>query len=441
MALLDELLGLSAGGPAVAPTVNDPWTMSALQHLLSGVTQSPFSPADLARPDTFAAMNVPVNEGITTTLGSGVPQIEVPRTAQAVPQFQTSVEPAEQPVQPQSAPARPVAAPQVQAAPAAAMPVSAPRQVYPEPTFLDRMSAFSSGYDKGGLFGAISAAAGGVDKAVAENNQTAAFFQQRGFTPEATKIIMSSPDLQKALLPMMFGIKDRKVHVVDNALVDDSGKVLYQGNPAQKLGQGWEMGEDGRPRPIPGGPADPKYIAEAAGARKAPITATEMKAINEAEDAIPALQGTIENLKAAKALNPKTFSGLGAETGAQIGTSGVPGSGLLVNTERAKATAEWQKLMKPEALTTMANTLKGATTDFELRQYVELLADPYTDKDTRSRIIDRMITLAERQKGVATTRLNEMRDKSYYKPGGGSSAPQGGSPAPAMGSDPLGLRK
>jgi hypothetical protein len=151
------------------------------------------------------------------------------------------------------------------------------------------------------------------------------------------------------------------------------------------------------------------------------LSATEMKAINEAEDAIPVIEGTLANLKAAKALNSKTFTGWGAETGAGIGTSDIPGAGYLADPERAKATREWLDLMRPESIQTMASTLSGATTNFELQEFVKVLSDPSTPRDIRNRTIDRMIRLAEGKERIAKERLQQMRERTYFQPGGGSS--------------------
>lgn len=158
------------------------------------------------------------------------------------------------------------------------------------------------------------------------------------------------------------------------------------------------------------------------------LSATEMKSINEAEDAIPAIEGTLANLQQARALNEKAFTGTGAEIGATIGTSGLPGANLFADEDRAKATREWMALMRPEAIQAMASTLTGATTNFELQEFVKVLADPTTPVDQRRRTIDRMIKLAEGKERTARQRVEQMRERTYFQPGGGTS---GGTPAAA----------
>lgn len=141
------------------------------------------------------------------------------------------------------------------------------------------------------------------------------------------------------------------------------------------------------------------------------LTATDKKALWAAEDEIPNIDNTIEALKQAKDLNSKTYSGTGAGILGTIGTN-VPGAGYILDREKSVATSEFNKLMSMEAIQSMAQTLKGATTDQELSRFVEILADPSTDPAIRERTIDRMMTLAQRHKEVKVNRINELRGVS-----------------------------
>jgi hypothetical protein len=153
-----------------------------------------------------------------------------------------------------------------------------------------------------------------------------------------------------------------------------------------------------------------------------PISAGDKKAVMAAEDELPNIEGTIDALKTAKELNNKTFTGVTAGIRGKIGTSGVPGSNLLVDRDAALATSEFGKVMSGEAIKTMADTLKGATTDFELRKFETMLADPTTPPEIRGRTIDRMIKLAEKQRELKSRRANELRGGTYFKPAGDSAA-------------------
>lgn len=164
-----------------------------------------------------------------------------------------------------------------------------------------------------------------------------------------------------------------------------------------------------------GSPAYNTYVLTGKTGRDEALTAGDRKVINEAEDELPNIQGTREALKRALDLNDKAFSGVTAKHRAYLG-SNVPGGGLLVDKAGADATTEWQKIMGPEALQVMANTLKGATTDFELKKFIEMLADPTTKPEIRASIIKRLDTLAGRKEELANRRIEQLRGGTYYKP-------------------------
>lgn len=148
-----------------------------------------------------------------------------------------------------------------------------------------------------------------------------------------------------------------------------------------------------------------------------PLSATDKKYITSAEDELPNIQGTIDALTLAKDLNTKTFTGLTAGARGYLGTA-VPGGSYLVDKDAAMATSEFGKVMSGEAIKTMADTLKGATTDFELKKFETMLADPTTPPEIRGRVIDRMSTLAQRQKAIKERRVNDLRGGDYFKPQG-----------------------
>jgi hypothetical protein len=164
-----------------------------------------------------------------------------------------------------------------------------------------------------------------------------------------------------------------------------------------------------------------------------PLSAADKKAINAAEDEVPQIQGTIEALTRAKQINSQTFQGAGAGARAWLGTKlpdmMVPD--FIADPKTARTTEEWQKTMGPEALKTMANTLKGATTDFELRKFIDMLADPSTTPETRGKVIDRLTKLAQRKMEISQARIKDMRGGDYYKAGysvGGQQAQPQGAP-------------
>jgi len=155
---------------------------------------------------------------------------------------------------------------------------------------------------------------------------------------------------------------------------------------AKRATEPWMPGPDGSLVPRQGGPADPSYqakldeskketpdkirILRAAGidptspeGRQAlfkldeKLTPTDRKAIQNAEDENTILENTVEALKLAQDLNEKTFTGWTASMRGTIGTK-MPGGGVLVDENAAKATQEWDKIMQSEAIQNMSKTLR-----------------------------------------------------------------------------------
>lgn len=150
------------------------------------------------------------------------------------------------------------------------------------------------------------------------------------------------------------------------------------------------------------------------------LSAGDRKAINEAEDHSIQLDQTIETLSRARDLNNQTYTGLGAKV---LGTTGTtfPGAGMVLDPKKAEATREFNQIMSMEAIKSMSSTLKGATTDREMDRFIEVLGDPTTPPSIRANTIGRMLTLAQRQKELAQARIGQMREGTYYRPGGGAS--------------------
>lgn len=158
------------------------------------------------------------------------------------------------------------------------------------------------------------------------------------------------------------------------------------------------------------------------------ITATDRRAIHASEDENVNLEGTIEALNRAKELNASTFSGFGAgmrgRLGAKLPDALVPN--VIAEPGAANATVEWQNIMSPEAIKSMSATLTGATTNFELQKFEQILSDPSTPPDIRQRTIDRMLQLAERKRALNASRIQELRATGGQVPGGAVFNEEGG---------------
>lgn len=175
-----------------------------------------------------------------------------------------------------------------------------------------------------------------------------------------------------------------------------------------------------------GDPEDPRYrdfylTGDLPKETQQQLTAPDKKAIYAAEDAIAPLNSTLDGLKRARDLNRQTYEGAGAGWRGTIGTAlpdwAVPDA--VAEPKKAEATREFNQLMSLESIKSMSETLKGATTDREMATFVEILGNPSTPPNIRERTLDRMINLAERQKEVAQSRVNDLRGGTYFKPGQG----------------------
>lgn len=203
----------------------------------------------------------------------------------------------------------------------------------------------------------------------------------------STMIGSGDPELQKAGLTMKLqqGIKDPKVQAEIAKLQAEARKY------------------------------DAEATAKAEGRKD--LTATELKALYGAEDSLPAIQGTLDSLDRAKTLSPQAYSGAAAGTRAWI-MNRTP----FVDSPDAKATEEMGKLLSLESIQAMSANLKGATTDFELRKFENILSDPSTPQDIRDRTIDRMRALAQRKLDLENARINELRGTGRA-PGRGAGGP------------------
>jgi hypothetical protein len=147
------------------------------------------------------------------------------------------------------------------------------------------------------------------------------------------------------------------------------------------------------------------------------LTTVDKKELWSSQDENLNIDHTIQALDQAKGLNEKTYTGLGA------GVRGNIVSNMGINDPAAHATREFGQLMSMEAIQMMAQTLKGATTDFELNKFVEILADPSTPPPIRARTIDRMKQLAERKKALNTSRIGEIDPSRAVQGDGRGAAP------------------
>jgi hypothetical protein len=311
---------------------------------------------------------------------------------------------------------------------------------------------------KGALAGAISPQHAAASMTSSRDRQQKMQQQQmmysalvsQGLSPQQAMLAVLNPDLAKNMgtfeRPKSKEVEEQQIRIAQASREPRGPTIVSPGATAIGANGAPIFTAPEKPQPkselekradaaglVPGSPEHKDFMLRGGRNPDAPISATDKKAVFEAEDALPQIKSTLDALKRARDLNDNTFSGYGASLRGSIGTK-MPGGGLVVDEKRAKATQEWEKIMAPEALQTMANTLKGATTDFELKKFIEMLGDPSVDPEIRKSVIERMITLSERKLELQQLRINDLRGGTYFKPGGGGSA----APAPSSGWNDLG---
>jgi hypothetical protein len=157
-----------------------------------------------------------------------------------------------------------------------------------------------------------------------------------------------------------------------------------------------------------------------------PISITEKKMIADAENEVPRLQGTIRDIETALKLNPGVHTGAGPMLRARIGNA-LPDALVpdqFASKKSSADTLEWNQIMSQEAIQRMGESMKGATTEGEMKRWLDIAADATLPVDKRKNAMERFLTLAKDEIAIKDRRVNQMRTPgAYWKPGGGSSAP------------------
>jgi hypothetical protein len=160
-----------------------------------------------------------------------------------------------------------------------------------------------------------------------------------------------------------------------------------------------------------------RATAEAKNADK-PLSATEERQVTDAENRQIAAQDTIDNIKKMREVSPKAWSG------AESYLSG-PAQEYLPSAMVPQGAIETEKL-KNLALLNVASQAK-ATFGARLNQKeVELLnkieTTPQMDDKSRQAIYDQVETMMQRHLQMATAQAEGIRNRTYFKPGGGYNA-------------------
>ena len=163
-------------------------------------------------------------------------------------------------------------------------------------------------------------------------------------------------------------------------------------------------------------------------------SASEMKAGNELQNTHLDTQSALSDMKEARGLMGPEGAGIRAGTGAGWAQTGAKLGGDklgLTDPTLTQPTERFNQLMNAEAITAMAAKLKGASTDYEMRQFVALMNDPNAEPKTKMQALDKMIAKAEAHLSLQQEQLK--RAKVSAPGGGGGAAVSGGGAQDALG--------
>jgi len=162
----------------------------------------------------------------------------------------------------------------------------------------------------------------------------------------------------------------------------------------------------------PDDPAYRSYVLTGKMPREdqAPLTATDKKAILEADEMVQTSETALPLLDRALELNDKAYDGPTA--GARGWLTGNLGY------EGGAATMEFDNLIQQQALATLKATFGAAPTEGERKILLEIAGSSSQPAAVRKGILERAKQAVTRRQQFYRDRAGEMRGGSFYKPGG-----------------------
>lgn len=270
-------------------------------------------------------------------------------------------------------------------------------------------------------------------------NQTASWLQQQGMGAEEAAYLASDPGALRAWYSewKTGGKPEWKIQ----RLLNDQGReqdfMVDMNNPERRnpIGGARDVSaSENKPASVlefEYGVQNPAYRewAKSKG-RDAPLTATDKKAILEADDMVQSNQTVVDQLKSVLAepdgpgssLNDRAGSGALAGTQSWLARNDPTG---LFSDAKGEATTELSNVVLNQALGSLKSIFGAAPTEGERRILVDLQASIDKTPAERKAIIDRGIALAERRLRYNQERANSLRSEDYYKvkPEGAQAAP------------------
>lgn len=170
----------------------------------------------------------------------------------------------------------------------------------------------------------------------------------------------------------------------------------------------------------PGTPTAQTYALTGKIGRDQELSATDKKAIMEAEEAVLSAQTAVEALNQAKAISPKAYEGP---------TAGMRGYGMsLLGNEAGEATQELSNIVATNALGQLKAIFGGNPTEGERKILLDIQGSVGQPDAVRQKIFDRGIALAQKRLEFNQRRADDLRGGTFYKADGKDGSRASGSP-------------
>lgn len=145
------------------------------------------------------------------------------------------------------------------------------------------------------------------------------------------------------------------------------------------------------------------------------LTATDKKAILEADETVASTEGAITSLTRAKELSKTAYEGATANERAWVASQ--------FGSDAANDTRELKQVVTEGALQQLKAIFGGMPTEGERKVLLEVQGSAELPQTVRDKIYDRAITLANRRLEFNKQRAAALRGGTFYKPGGSTAAP------------------
>lgn len=243
-------------------------------------------------------------------------------------------------------------------------------------------------------------------------SRLAAALQGSGVNPSDALIATGDPDLIKAGIQARIAPKEFKLAPGERQF-NAAGQVIADNNqPKPPEGYLADPNKPGALSAIPGGPADINTIKQVNAAKGHEYNSSEMKAIEDAQNKINAAENLSDSLHRALDYSKKVAGGWGSETGAWIRNNTIP-------SENSEALANMNNEVMNSMLPSMKTIFPSRVTNVDVALLKELQGLSSQPQNIRQTTLERALARAEALKAQTAAELEALRNKTFFKPGGG----------------------